>query len=216
MASVRIPESFFTEDEYLALERASEERREYLDGQIYLMAGESEAHGTICTNLTAEIAYQLKGTPCRAFSKDTKVRSGPLPKTRYSAEGLYSFPNLLVVCGEAQYLDERRDVLLNPKVIIEVLSPSTEAFDRTEKSARYREHLDSLTDYIVVAQSQPLIEHFARDGSGQWVIAATATELSDSVVINSIGCTLRLSDVYDRIVFSESVLAEPVEPALAE
>jgi Uma2 family endonuclease len=135
MASARIPESFFTEDEYLALERASDERREYLDGQIYLMAGESEAHGIICTNLTAEIANQLKGTPCRAFSKDTKVRSGPIPKTRYAAEGLYSFPDLVVVCDKAQYLDEHKDVLINPRVIIEVLSPSTEAFDRTEKSA---------------------------------------------------------------------------------
>jgi len=203
MASVRKPESFYTEDEYLALERASQERREYLDGQIYLMAGESEAHGTICINLTIEIGAQLKGTPCRAFSKDTKVRSGPLPKSRYSAEGFYSFPDLLVVCGERRYLDEHRDVLLNPKVIIEVLSPSTEAFDRGEKFARYREHLDSLTDYVVVAQSQPLIEHFAQDENGQWVIAATATDLSASVVINSIGCTLKLSEVYDRIVFSE-------------
>ncbi len=203
MASVRKPESFYTEDEYLALERASQERREYLDGQIYLMAGESEAHGTICINLTIEIGAQLKGTSCRAFSKDTKVRSGPLPKSRYSAEGFYSFPDLLVVCGERRYLDEHRDVLLNPKVIIEVLSPSTEAFDRGEKFARYREHLDSLTDYVVVAQSQPLIEHFAQDENGQWVIAATATDLSASVVINSIGCTLKLSEVYDRIVFSE-------------
>ena len=201
MASVRKPESFYTEDEYLALERASQERREYVDGQIYLMAGESEAHGTICVNLTVEIGSQLKGTPCRAFSKDTKVRSGPLPKTRYSAEGLYSFPDLLVVCGKAQYLDEHRDVLLNPRVIIEVLSPSTEAFDRTDKFARYRKHLDSLTDYVVVAQSQPLVEHFARDDNGDWVIAATATELSASVAINSIGCTHRLVDVYDRIVF---------------
>jgi len=215
MASVRKPESFYTEDEYLALERASQERREYLDGQIYLMAGESEAHGTICTNLTAEIAHQLKGTPCRAFSKDTKVRSGPLPKSRYGAEGLYSFPDLLVVCGEAQYLDEHRDVLLNPKVIIEVLSPSTEAFDRTEKFARYRTYLDSLTDYILVAQSEPLIEHFARDETGQLVIAATATDLSESVVLNSIGCTLRLVDVYDRIVFPEAMLEES-EPANAE
>ena len=178
MASVRKPEDLYTEDEYLALERASEERREYLDGQIYLMAGESEAHGTICTNLTAEIAYQLKGRPCRAFSKDTKVRSGPIPKTRYSAQGLYSFPDLVVVCGEAQYLDEHQDVLINPKVIIEVLSPTTEAFDRGEKFARYREHLDSLTDYVVVAQSMPLVEHFARQSSGDWVIAATATQLS--------------------------------------
>lgn len=216
MASMRKPESFFIEDEYLALERASQERREYLDGQIYLMARESEAHGTICVNLTAEIAYQLKGTPCRAFSKDTKVRSGPLPKSRYSAEGLYSFPDLLVVCGERQYLDEHQDVLLNPKVIIEVLSPSTEAFDRTDKFARYREHLGSLTDYVLVAQSQPLIEHFARDENGEWVIAATARNLSEVVAIDSIGCTLRLCDVYDRIVFSEAAPEAPVEPALAQ
>jgi Uma2 family endonuclease len=215
MASVRKPESFYTEDEYLALERASQERREYVDGQIYLMAGESEAHATICVNLTAEIAYQLKGTPCPAFSKDTKVRSGPLPKSRYSAEGLYSFPDLLVVCGERQYLDEHQDVLLNPKVIIEVLSPSTEAFDRGEKFARYREHLDSLTDYVLVAQSRPMIEHFARDENGQWVIAATATDLSQNVVLSSIGCTLRLVDVYDRIVFSEAEPEAPVEPALS-
>ena len=212
MASVRKPESFYTEDEYLALERASQERREYLDGQIYLMAGESEAHGTICINLTVEVGSQLKGTPCRAFSKDTKVRSGPLPKSRYSAEGLYSFPDLLVVCGERQYLDEHQDVLLNPKVIIEVLSPSTEAFDRGEKFARYREHLDSLTDYVVVAQSQPLVEHFARDENGQWVIAATATDLSQNVVLSSIGCTLRLAEVYDRIVFSEATPEAQPEP----
>jgi Uma2 family endonuclease len=204
MASVRKPESFYTEDEYLALERASQERREYLDGQIYLMAGESPAHGTICTNLTAEIVNQLKGTPCRAFSKDTKVRSGPIPKSRYSAEALYSFPDLVVVCGEPQYLDEHRDVLVNPRVIIEVLSPSTEAFDRGEKFARYSEHLDSLTDYVVVAQSTPLVEHFVRQSNGEWVIAATATDLSESVVLSSIGCTLRLSEVYDRIVFPDA------------
>ena len=205
MASVRKPESFYTEDEYLAVERASQERREYLDGQIYLMAGESEEHGTICTNLTLEVASQLKGTLCRAFSKDTKVRSGPIPKTRYSAEAFYSFPDLVVVCGERQYLDEHKDVLINPKVIIEVLSPSTEAFDRGEKFARYREHLESLSDYVVVAQNRPSVEHFARQASGQWVIAATATELSDTVALSSINCTLRLSEVYDRIVFPEEL-----------
>jgi Uma2 family endonuclease len=203
MASVRKPESFYTEDEYLALERASQERREYLDGQIYLMAGESPAHGTICTNLTIEVGSQVKGTPCRAFSKDTKVRSGPVPKSRYSAQALYSFPDLVVVCGEPQYLDEHRDVLVNPKVIIEVLSPTTEAFDRGEKFARYREHLDSLTDYVVVAQSMPRVEHFARQSNGEWVNAATATDLSETVVLSSIDCTLRLSEVYDRIVFPE-------------
>jgi Uma2 family endonuclease len=109
-----------------------QERREYLDGQIYLMAGESLAHGTICTNLT-----------------------------------------------------------------IEVLSPTTEAFDRGEKFARYQEHLDSLTDYVVVARGTPLVEHFARQPSGEWGTAATATHLLETVELSSIGCTPRLSEVYE-------------------
>lgn len=212
MASVRKPEDHYTEDEYLAVERASQERREYLDGQIYLMASERMEHGTICSNLVMVVGSQVKGTPCRALSKDTKVRSSPIPKSRYSAQGLYSFPDLLVVCGEPKWLDDRRDVLVNPKVIIEVLSPTTEAFDRGEKFARYREHLDSLTDYVVVAQDRALVEHFARQENGQWVIAATAANLSDSVVLTSIGCTLRLSDVYDRIVFTEA----PIDPPNAQ
>jgi Uma2 family endonuclease len=209
MASVRKPESIYTEDEYLAIERASQERREYLDGLIYLMAGESLEHGDICMNLSRIVSTSLLGSPCRALSKDTKVRSGPVPKSRYSAQGLYSFPDLVVVCGEPQFLDEYRDVLVNPKVTIEVLSPTTEAFDRGEKFARYREHLDSLTDYVVVAQSLPLVEHFARQSNGEWVIAATATELLDTVILRSIDCTLRLSEVYDRIVFSAPSEDEP-------
>lgn len=216
MASMPRTETVYTENEYLALERASQERHEYLDGQIYLMAGESTAHGAICTNSGGQLYIQLKGGPCQVFSKDTKVRSGPIPKLRHSSQGLYSFPDLVVVCGEPQFLDEHRDVLINPKVIIEVLSPTTEAFDRGEKFLRYRTYLDSLTDYVVVAQSQPLIEHFARDANGQWVIAATATDLSQSVVLNSIGCTLRLSEVYDRIVFPDHLPEEPPEPANAE
>jgi Uma2 family endonuclease len=209
MASMPKTETVYTEDEYLALERASQERHEYLDGQIYAMAGESLEHGDICMNLSRIVSTSLLGSPCRALSKDTKVRSGPIPKSRYSTKGLYSFPDLVVVCGEPQFLDEHRDVLLNPKVIIEVLSPTTEAFDRGEKFLRYREHLDSLTDYVVVAQSMPLVEHFALREDGKWVIAATATGLSDTVVIISIDCSLRLSEVYDRIVFPAKSDDEP-------
>jgi Uma2 family endonuclease len=212
MASMPKTETVYTEDEYLALERASLERHEYLDGQIYAMAGESPAHATICTNSGGQLYSQLRGGPCQVWSKDSKVRSGPIPKSRYNTQGLYSFPDLVVVCGEPKFLDEHSDVLINPKVIIEVLSPTTEAFDRGEKFLRYRTYLDSLTDYVVVAQSQPLVEHFARREDGKWVIAATATELSDTVVLSSIGCTLRLSEVYDRIVFPE----EPPEPPNTE
>ncbi|MEK6408854.1 MAG: Uma2 family endonuclease [Acidobacteriota bacterium] len=202
MARLPTTATLSTVEEYLAKERESEERHEYLDGRIYLMAGESPEHGAICTNSGGQLYSQLRGGPCQVFSKDTKVCSGPIPMSRYYTKGLYSFPDLVVVCGEPQFLDEHRDVLVNPRVIIEVLSPSTEAFDRGEKFLRYRTHLDSLTDYVVVAQNRPLVEHFARQPNGQWVIAATATDLSESVVLSSIGCTLRLSEVYDRIVFA--------------
>jgi Uma2 family endonuclease len=193
----------YTEDQYLAIERESEERHEYLDGQIYAMAGESPQHGDICTNLTGELRNQLKGTPCRLWTKDTKVRSGPMPKRRHSIKGLYSYPDAVIVCGKPQFLDEHQDVLINPRVIIEVLSPSTEDFDSDEKFRRYRTFNPSLTDYLVVAQDRPLIEHFARQENGQWVIAASITDLSGSVHIASVNCTLRLAEVYDRVEFPE-------------
>jgi Uma2 family endonuclease len=193
----------YTEDQYLSIEREADERHEYLDGQIYAMAGESPEHGAICTNLTTEIALQLRRTPCQAFAKDMRVRSGPLPRRRYSQKGLYSYPDLVVVCGEMQLLDENRDVIVNPKVIIEVLSPSTEAFDRGEKFQRYRTHNPSLTDYLIVAQNRPSVEHFARQENGQWVIAASAVDLSESVHIASIDCTLQLAEIYDRLEFPE-------------
>jgi len=193
----------YTEDQYLLIERESEERHEYLDGQIYAMAGESPEHGAICTNLTGETRAQLKGTRYQAFAKDMKVRSGPLPRRRYSQKGLYSYPDLLVVCGEIQFLDENRDVIINPKVIIEVASPSTGAFDRGEKFRRYRTHNSSLTDYLIVAQDRPFIEHFARQENGLWLIAASVIELSDSIHIASIDCALQLAEVYDRVEFPE-------------
>src|SRR5262245_65853187 len=130
----------YTEDEYRWRERGSEERHEYIYGQIYAMAGESPEHGAICTNLTREVSAQRKGTRCQAFAKDMRVRSGPLPRRRYSQKGLYSYPDLLIVYGELQFLDENRDVIINPKVIVEVASPSNGAFDRGDKFRRYRTH----------------------------------------------------------------------------
>jgi Uma2 family endonuclease len=142
------------------------------------MAGESPQHGDICVNLVRELSAQLRGTPGRVWTKDAKVRSGPLPRRRYPVKGLFSYPDLVIVCGEPQFLDEHRDVLINPRVTIEVLSPNTEAFDRGEEFRRYRRYNPSLTDYLVVAQSQPLVEHFARQPDGLWVIAACGERVS--------------------------------------
>ncbi len=196
-------------EEYLASERESEERHEYLDGQIYAMAGESPEHGAICTNLTRIISTHLLGSPCQVFSKDMKVRSGPVPKLGQTTKGLYSYPDLIVVCGELKFHDEHRDVLLNSAVIIEVLSPATEAFDRGEKWARYQTWLPDLTDYLLVSQAKPRIDHFHRRAGGEWVYSLV-NDLEESLRLDSIGCVLQLTDVYDRIVFP---VEEPEDPS---
>ena len=191
-----------TVEEYLALERESEERHEYLDGQIYAMAGESTQHADISVNLVSELRSQLKNTPCRVWTKDSKVLSGPAIKHSRSTRGLFSYPDLVVVCEEPRFLDEHQDVLLNPTVIIEVLSPATESFDRGEKFRRYRTQIPSLTDYVLVSQALPLIEHFRRQTNDEWVLSAHS-DIESSLQIASINCTLHLSEVYDRVTFPE-------------
>jgi Uma2 family endonuclease len=198
--SVAQSEARYTVEEYLASERESDERHEYLDGQIYLMAGESPEHGAVCMNLSRIISTQLLGTSCQAFSKDTKVRSGPDPRSSRNARGLYSYPDLVVVCGDLQFHDQYRDVLLNPTVIIEVLSDSTEAFDRGEKFLRYQNWNPSLTDYILVSQFAAIVDHYVRQSDGGWSYHVYQG-LEHSVFIKSINCTLRLAEVYDRVVF---------------
>lgn len=144
---------YYTVEEYLALERASEERHEYLDGQIYALAGESLAHGDICSNLIITIGAQWRGSPCRVLTKGTKVRSGPILQARRIFRGLFSYPDLVIVCGEPQCHDAYQDVLLNPTVIIAVLSSNTEAFDRGEEFRRYRTFNTSLSDYVLRSPS---------------------------------------------------------------
>ncbi|MGI8564995.1 MAG: Uma2 family endonuclease [Pyrinomonadaceae bacterium] len=202
-------ELLYSLEEYLDLERRSEERHEYLDGFIWLMAGESGAHADICTNLTRIVSTQLLGTRCRARSKDTKVRSGPAPRSRRATKGLFSYPDLVVICDEPQYQDKHRDVVTNSAVIIEVLSESTEAFDRGEKFLRYQVWNPTLTDYLLVSQDKPLVEHFARHSDGSWVYRFYQG-LEQGAQINSIDCVLNPSEVYDRVVFP------PVEDEIAD
>jgi Uma2 family endonuclease len=191
---------YFTEEEYLAIERSSEERHEYIDGRIFAMTGESDQHGEICVNLIGHLFAQLSGKPCRARAQNTKVRSGPEPKSSQNPEGFYSYPDVLVVCGERKFHDEYQDVLLNPNVIIEVLSKSTEAFDRGEKFIRYRTWLPTLSDYILVSQDRPMIEHYRRQSDGEWILS-TMDGLDAELKIESIGCSLKLNDVYDSVQF---------------
>ncbi|MGH9766964.1 MAG: Uma2 family endonuclease [Blastocatellia bacterium] len=191
---------YFTEEEYLAIERASEERHEYVDGRIYAMAGESEGHADISGNIFARLFEGLSRERCRVRMQNTKVRSGPEPKSSRGSRGFYSYPDVLVVCGERQFHDKFRDVLINPNVIVEVLSESTESFDRGEKFIRYRTWLPTLTDYILVSQDKPVIEHYRRQSNDEWVLA-TMEGLDAVLNIESIGCSLKLSDVYDGVQF---------------
>lgn len=187
-------------EDYLTAERAAEERHEYLDGDVYLMAGESLAHGFICTNLVRELSTRLRGTSCGVLSKDMKVRTGTLPLPRRMMKGLFSYPDALIVCGEPQFHDEYRDILLNPTLIIEVLSDSTETYDRTRKFMRYQQ-LESLAEYVLVSQNLPLIEVYARRENG-WFYTASGDPTA-SVRLASVDCSLALSEVYDRITFPE-------------
>jgi Uma2 family endonuclease len=207
--ATRESDFIYTIQEYLALERESEERHEYIDGYIYAMAGESPEHGEICANLSGIIVPQLSGTNCRARIKDTKVRSGPKPRSSRSRKGMFSYPDLLVVCGEMRFHDEHGDVLTNPMVIIEVLSESTERFDRGEKFFRYLTWNPTLTDYLLVSQKEPLIWHYVRQSNGTWLVSFHLG-LEQALTIESIGCTLPLAKVYERVSFP------PEEPAETE
>lgn len=189
-----------TVDEYLAGERVALNRHVYLDGEILVMACESPIHGEVSANLVITIGIQLKGTSCRLRTKDTKVRSGPIPETGRGTRGMFSYPDVLVICGEPEYHDAHKDIVLNPKAIFEVLSENTEAFDRGEKFLRLQMHNPTLTDYVLIAQDSPRIEHFQKQGDSRWLYSLHAG-LEASVVIASIACSLKLADVYDRVVF---------------
>ncbi|HEY0005134.1 MAG TPA: Uma2 family endonuclease [Pyrinomonadaceae bacterium] len=182
------PETFLTPEEYLAFEREAEYKSEYFDGIMYAMSGASLAHNTIVANVIIELGPQLRGRPCRVLPSDMKVR---LPDSRK-----FFYPDVSVVCGEPQFHDERTDVILNPVLIIEVLSESTEGFDRGKKFQAYQQ-LDSLREYILISQERQVIEQYVRQTRESWTYTATVG-LESSVQLPSIECTLSLKAVYDK------------------
>ena len=190
----------YTVEDYLKVDRISDERYEYLDGEVWLMAGETDAHGIISFNLAGILHDQIKGTSCQGRVKNTKVRSGAVGKQSRSTKGMFSYPDIVIICGAPQYLDERRDVVLNPQVIIEVLSESTESFDRGEKFMRFTNWNPTLTDYILVSQDKPVIEHFVRGTNGSWILSRSIG-LQAECRVESIKCNFKLSDVFDRVEF---------------
>lgn len=191
----------YTVEQYLEMERAAEERSEFIDGHVYKMAGESLSHSRICINLAIIVGNQLRGKPCEALSPNMKVRSGPYLKGQRNTKGFFSYADLTVFCGRPEFHDEHEDVLLNPTVIFEVLSESTQDFDRSQKFLRYRTHLASLQNYVLVWQDAPFIELYTRQPNG-WFLSEHEG-LESSVYLAAIDCQLSLSEVYDRITFPE-------------
>lgn len=202
MGLAKLNTQLYSTEEYLEFERKSAERHEFVDGEILAMAGESKNHSTIGINLSGEIYNKLKGKNCQAFSPNMKVRSRHYFKQKKNAKELFSYPDLVVVCGEPEFLDETGDVLLNAKVIFEVMSPSTEAFDRGEKFSRYRAWNETLTDYVLIWQDIPVVEHFQRQDNNQWLLTIVEG-LENTLELTSIECSIKLSDLYDRINFEQ-------------
>jgi Uma2 family endonuclease len=182
----------YTPEAYLLFERESASRHEFLDGEIYQMAGESLSHSRVCMNLAREVGNKLKGKPCEALSPNMKVRT--------SSASLFAYPDLTIVCGEPLFHDTKKDVLVNPQVIFEVLSPSTENYDRTTKFQKYRMGNETLTDYVLVSQDKIFIEHFTKQADGNWVYRSYG-ETDDILEFETIGCDLNLREIYDRIDF---------------
>ncbi|HEY4000953.1 MAG TPA: Uma2 family endonuclease [Candidatus Xenobia bacterium] len=176
---------------YLALERQSSDKHEYFDGVILNMPGGSPEHDLIAGNLYVLLYNHVGDGPCTAFTSNMKVRT--------ERAGLFSYPDLTIVCGEPRYHDSHRDVLTNPKVVFEVLSPSTADFDRGGKRIKYQS-IKSLSDYLLVSQDVPRVEHWSRGSKGVWLVAAVE-DIKGQVHVKALDCTLRLTDIYRRIKF---------------
>jgi Uma2 family endonuclease len=180
-------------EEYLELEEQAEYKSEYFNGEIFAMAGGSPEHSAIALNIGRELGNQLEARPCLVFNSDLRVR--------VAETGLYTYPDVTVVCGEPEF-DDRRRALLNPTLIVEVLSDSTEKYDRGDKSAHYR-RLPSLREYVLVASDRARIECFTRQEDGARWLLTECSNPGGTVPLESIGCELALSRVYAKVEFPE-------------
>jgi Uma2 family endonuclease len=181
-----------TSDQYLAIERNAEYKSEYFDGEMYALAGATKNHNLVAGNVLSELHAQVKGRPCNVFPSDMRVK--------VAATGLYTYPDVTVICGEARFEDQEEDTLLNPTVIVEVLSKSTANYDRGEKFAHYR-RLPSLAEYVLIAQDKPHVEHYVRQPDNTWLLSESEG-LQDTVELPAINCYLKLADVYDKVTIA--------------
>lgn len=184
--------TYLTPEQYLEIERAAEFRSEYYQGEMFAMAGAVRLHNLLVSNATREVSEQLRKRPCEAYTADMRVF---IPAT-----GLYTYPDVVAVCGERQFQDSRQDTLLNPNLIIEVLSPTTEAYDRGRKFEHFRS-IGSLSEYLMVASDRVHADLFSKQPDGRWILTSAA-QLEDFIDLQSIGCRLNLADLYEKVEFA--------------
>jgi Uma2 family endonuclease len=186
------PKILLTPEEYLAIERRSEFKSEYFAGHVFALAGASKRHNLIVANLIRALGNQLLDRPCNVYPSDMRVK---VRKT-----GAYMYPDVVVACGDEQFEDDQNDTLLNPVVIIEVLSESTEAYDRGRKFEQYQ-YIESLAEYLLIAQDSYRIEQYVRQDDGTWRYSEFHS-LDDVVQLSAIGCNLDLKDMYAKVEVS--------------
>jgi Uma2 family endonuclease len=183
------PKRHLTPEQYLEIERQAEYKSEYFNGEMFAFAGASREHNTIVINLILKLAPQLRKRNCEIYSNDMRVK--------VDATGLYTYPDVVIVCGKPQFEDDEQDILLNPIVIIEVLSPSTESYDRGTKFEHYRT-IDTLSDYLLVAQDKIHVENYVRQSDRSWLFSEYKSA-EDKFQIESVGCELAVEEIYEKV-----------------
>lgn len=184
-----LSKTYITPEQYLEIERKAEYKSEYYNGEMFAMAGAQEAHNLLVAHAIRDLDQQLRSRDCRVYPSDMRVF---VPKT-----GLYTYPDVVVVCGERKFQDTEVDTLLNPVVLVEVLSPSTEAYDRGRKFEHYQS-IESFQEYLLIASDRMHVDVIMRQTGGRWLLRS-ASEPTESIELTSIGCRLLLADLYEKV-----------------
>lgn len=180
---------------YLDIERKSEFKSEYYNGEMFALAGASLNHNRICGNIHVSLANQFRDKNCEVFQSDLRIK--------VQESGLFTYPDIVIICGEPEFYDEQRDTVTNPEVIMEVLSISTEGYDRGLKFELYR-RLNTLKDYLLISQGKIAIEYYSKNPDNSWTLKEY-NNLSQQICIQSINCNLDLKEVYSKVEFEKEI-----------
>jgi len=186
------PKTFLTPEQYLEIERKAEFKSEYYNGEMFAMAGAGRAHNLIVGNVSYQLRHRLRQGPCEVYQSDMRVK--------VDATRRYTYPDAAVACGP-QFLDEQQDTLLNPTLMVEVLTPTTEAADRGLKFHLYQP-IESFAEYLLVSSDRIHVDLFTRQPDGRWLLSST-DRIEDVIDLQSIGCRLALADLYEKVEFGE-------------